>query len=463
MHLVRRPDGMFSESETPPATSGRRGPTAAADPIMHPLPTLPLPPDLLSVLTWPPPDGSERFTSYESDHPDFRLIPMASHRGWPVAICEAAVGRPFPSYAARREWRASLRSVHAVGILVFTDAAHSGFAWSWRERYPSGHTRYLEFDGRSRIEALRTAADRLGEFGSVIDGPAEIDPDVEKLLTPVFRSSSTGRESEEDDGLGRALGEIGRCDDPDRLRTTWRRLRGIAVLHPDCADGARLVRAAGTLEMVFVAAIERMRAFVADASILGGRRRPEHLRDMRTLSDAAEDRLWDRDTRRYVRRLIVQQNLFAVVRTRTAGRTVARDLLRYADVREGALPAIDCNVWREPGRSPHGCGPGSAPGFGILSPTSDGIAHDGERWPEEHLTEALELHRRAWEMVRRIRLKGGHFEDLQLAVSQLERRRSLLRRQLDDMAADAGSNSPIADELRFFRTPGERGLSLIVE
>ncbi len=363
---------------------------------------------------------------------------------------------------------------------MFTDAAHSSFTWSWRQRYPTGHTQYFEFDARSRMEALHAAAGRLEDFGEAIAGPPEIDSDVEELLARVFDrpptvvSAKAGTQrsttncwtplsaipGEGEDKLSQALDRIAECGDPDQLRTIWRRLRGIALLHPRCEDGHRLVRGAGTLEILFVAAIERMRAFIADASILGGRRRPEHLRDMRSLAEAAEDRLWEQDTRRYVRRLIVQQNLFAIVQSRSAGRIVARDLLRYAGIREGALPAIDCNIWREHSTSAESAERTSGAYRTLAASNLEERSPSGGHPGDGELSEAVELHRTAWEMVRRLRLAGAHAEDLRLATSRLERRRSLLRRQLRALAAECGSDG--ADELRFCSSPGERRISMTV-
>src|SRR5690606_13164763 len=118
------------------------------------------------------------------------------------------------------------------------------------------------------------------------------------------------------------LGRIEAFDDPDQVRTVWRRLRGFSVLDEDCVDGKGLLGAAGLLEMVMMAVLERMQSFVDDSLMRRGRRRPEHLRDLRMLTEASEDRAWGYDRARYVRRLIVQQNLFATVATRAAGRAV---------------------------------------------------------------------------------------------------------------------------------------------
>ena len=52
--------------------------------------------------------------------------------------------------------------------------------------------------------------------------------------------------------------------------------------------------------------------------------------------------------------------------------------------------------------------------------------------------EALALHRKAWEIVRRVRLAGGDFQELTSAGWQLEKRRQLLLRQLGSLDPDTG-------------------------
>lgn len=403
-----------------------------------------------------------------SHHPDFRLIPLPPLRGWPVTLCEATVGTRFPSYATRREWRADLPAPYPAALVVFTDAANSTFVWTWRSRYPTGHSQYIEIDSRARLEILRNALDRLPDFGGAIDGVREIDPAVDRLLDQLFRLAPSAAWQQSADRFHLVLQRVEECDDPDWLRSIWRKLRGVSVLHPDCEDGKRLLKAAGTLEIVFMAVLERMRAFVADSALRGGRRRPEHLRDMRNLTEDAEDRRWNRDTRRFVRRLLVQQNLFAIAESRAAGRRVARDLLGFAGLEEGALPSIDCNVWRVRGGTgsshrAHG-GPGSvtarcakAGRDAFIAVTDPPVSDGGDDSP---LSAEMRVHLTAWEMVRRVRMAGGDPGDLRRAVSQLERRRHLLRRQLREM--NDPSDGSARHDMRFCR-PSGRPLSVVIE
>src|SRR4051812_31212449 len=63
----------------------------------------------------------------------FGLRHIGALRGWPVALCEARPGRHLPEYEERRRWRSGLDGASKEGILVYSDAAHSGFVWSWFE------------------------------------------------------------------------------------------------------------------------------------------------------------------------------------------------------------------------------------------------------------------------------------------------------------------------------------------
>lgn len=422
--------------------------------------------EILSLFRDPPIDSPVPSHPIDFQHADFRLMGMPPHRGWPVSVCEAAVGRPLPSYRTRREWRAALPAPHSAGILLFTDAANSTFVWSWRTHYPTGHGRYVEIDSRTRMDVLHPSLFRLPEFGTPVDGVGEIDPAVAELLVETAGPGFVESGGCGNDRFQRFLDRIEETDDPDSLRSLWRKLRRISVMDPDCADGAHLLKAAGTLEIAFVAVIERMRGFVEDSSRRGDRRRPEHLRDMRALSEEAEGRQWERDTRRFVRRLIVQQNLFVVAPTRSAGRTVARDLLGFAGVENGALPALDCNVWRvvpEPKppamlRSVTVAAASAATEPALEAGTPAAGSHIT---PAIALTETFDLHRKAWEMVRRVRLAGGDREELRRAASRLERRRALLRRQLREIGADIDAGG--AYDSRFCRPVAGRVSFLTVE
>jgi hypothetical protein len=242
---------------------------------------------------------------------------------------------------------------------------------------------------------------------------------------------------------------IERFDDPDEVRRAWRRLRGFSVLHPDCPDGGRLVTAGITLEVVLTAVLERMQSFVADSHLRRDNRRPEHLRDLRNLTEAAEGPACGYDRARYLRRLIVQQNLFATVSSRTAGRAVLRDLLRFGGTDDPGIPLIDCNIWRRKGSEERDDSP---------FPRADRDVGTGFDSP---LEEEVALHRKAWEMVRRARIAGGDFGELKRAGGQLQRRRQLLLRQLRQLIeVEEPCRAP--EGLVFCRHDRGRGFAAIV-
>lgn len=344
--------------------------------------------------------------------PNVSIQSVGVFRGWRVSLCEVVPGRPLPNYLERRQLRVTMRADDGPGIVIFTDAAHSGFVWTWRPPFPSGHLHYVEFNRASRPRQLRAALAALDALVSRTSVVIPDDPVVDRL----FRTLVPARERDPEavDRIGVLLGLIEAFDDPDQVRTVWRRLRSFSVLDEDCADGARLLGAAAVLEMLMMATLERMQAFVSDALMQRDRRRPEHLRDLRALTEASEDVASSYDRVRYVRRLIVQQNLFATVTTRVAGRTVLRDLLGYAGVPDPGVAVIDCNIWRR-------------------RPVSGHKLFSGTGAPDEEVA----LHRKAWEMVRRVRLAGGELQELRTAGCQLQRRRQLLLRQLGDLNEDA--------------------------
>lgn len=344
--------------------------------------------------------------------PNVSIQPVGVFRGRRVSLCEVVPGRPLPNYLERRQLRVTMRADDGLGIVIFTDAAHSGFVWTWRPPFPSGHLHYVEFSRASRPRQLRAALAALDALVSRTSVVIPDDPVVDRL----FRTLVPARERDPEavDRLGVMLGRIEAFDEPDQVRTVWRRLRSFSVLDEDCADAARLLGAATVLEMVMMATLERMQAFVSDALMQRDRRRPEHLRDLRALTEASEDVASSYDRVRYVRRLIVQQNLFATVTTRLAGRTVLRDLLGYAGVPDPGVAVIDCNIWRR-------------------RPASGRVPFGGTGASDEEVA----LHRKAWEMVRRVRLAGGEFQELRSAGCQLQRRRQLLLRQLGALNEDA--------------------------
>src|SRR5690606_15332969 len=92
-----------------------------------------------------------------------------------------------------------------------------------------------------------------------------------------------------------------------------------------------------------------------DAARTRASRRPEHLRDVRTLIDLVEGARWKGDRSRFARRCILQQNLFALCTSPAAARRTVRALLEYGGVDDRRSIILDGNVARSPrghGQSP---------------------------------------------------------------------------------------------------------------
>src|SRR5262249_35602083 len=62
--------------------------------------------------------------------------------------------------------------------------------------------------------------------------------------------------------------------DPCLLRVFWQQLRALSVLDPTCGAGAFLLAAAGVLEPLYGACLDRMQAFLGEG-------RPEHAEEFR--------------------------------------------------------------------------------------------------------------------------------------------------------------------------------------
>lgn len=230
---------------------------------------------------------------------------------------------------------------------------------------------------------------------------------------------------------------------PALLRAIWRSLRRFTVLDPQCRGGARLVLAGRTLEPVFLAVLERMRAFVDDAASSRYRRRPEHLRDMRSLVDLAEDAGWGHDRETFVRRTIVRQSLFGIATSKSGIRRTVRDLLSYAGLDRSGLAIIDCNV-RPFGDS-----------IAAISSAGDQQLKVAPSPEGDRLREEIDLFRTAWDAVRKSRaFLVSDQEEFATAAAQLERRRQYLRRQLLVIAA----KDALAEESRMAPLP-ELGFS----
>jgi hypothetical protein len=105
---------------------------------------------------------------------------------------------------------------------------------------------------------------------------------------------------------------IERAGNEEELRRIWRAAGRIRILDPRCGSGDWLVGAAEALAQVYLACLERMDAWAADAARHGGPVRRTRLRDFRALLAAADDPHRWPSRRRYARELALSRNLRGV-------------------------------------------------------------------------------------------------------------------------------------------------------
>lgn len=240
-----------------------------------------------------------------------RLISRAERLGRRVVLCEAGVGCVLPAYAGRCRWRAVVASGNAGCILLLTDAARISYVWSWVEVPGSP---WVEYRLPKRIRALEASFCRLEATaaGRVSAPHAAVADEVAALVSRRCRALGSAAVGSEN-----LVRFIEGSEEVPPLRSIWKAIRGIRILDPDCESPDWIAARASALALIYVAVLERMRAWVDDLDRVP-KRRPEHLRDFKEVVEAAESARWGVDRARWVRCEILRRSLFAVHRSGVA-------------------------------------------------------------------------------------------------------------------------------------------------
>lgn len=364
---------------------------------------------------------------------------IARRPGIRVVLVEAPVGSSLAGYPQRLHYlRRARRWFRGDRCLcVFTDPAHSTFVWSWRETSPLG-TRHVEYRTPARSVALRRELRRLASARAGRPAPpAELDPVQGALVDRLRERLPAPRGS-----VATPIVEVVTAlDAVSQLRRFWSALLSLRILHRGCGRGSWLLCTARLLEPLYLAGLDRMRAWIDEAAHLDRGRRPEHLKDLRAQVAAAEESR-ALDPVLYVRRLILQRNLFGLAETPAAHRAARRALLRYCGSRRPGLAVLDMNLGclDEPYRARDAVGqPPPPPGWVVPGSTSE------------------ELEMLAWtrDALREHRLLGERpaFQ-LNVAAVELHRRRLRLLASLSEAsAAGERSSGPTREDAVFLRSP----------
>jgi hypothetical protein len=263
------------------------------------------------------------------------LTRVAEHPRLAVLLCEARVSSGavgVPTDRERRRWWRWIQRDHGPAVVVFTDSAHSSFVWASRRH--GREVAYVEHRTPGREDSLRA------EIAAVVGVPRstehrahgsptareEIAALVRMRINPDFRPPVAS---------ARLACWIGRQESAAVLRAVWRSLGEVAVLDPDCGEGDWLLETAGVLESLLAACMERMRCLLDDAGPTG--RRGGRLADLDTLVSLSENRAVHPGPETFIRRLILQRNLFAVVGSRGEAKPLVRRLRDYAEMSRAAV------------------------------------------------------------------------------------------------------------------------------
>lgn len=344
---------------------------------------------------------------------------VARDAGIPVAVCEAAVGRDLPTYPERRLWRAALPWPFRRGTLVFTDSARLSFVWGWTDWGGDGvgGGRYVEhrLPGREATleRGLRSWSHRDRHAPPTVTG--DEGPAIELLRA--LRRRCPRIPSTAVDAPSAFQRYVEECGDLEALRGVWRVTRQFRALDLGSPDSGWLLSIGRTLEAVLLALIERMRVWVDDQRGTP-RRRPEYLRDFRQVIEQAEGPQWEFDRRRYVRRLVAQQHLFAATGAGQSHDRWRASLLGFAGVDDASAELLACNVCDLQLMPPRP--PLTRPARSAGRRSSSSAAACGAD---------VDILRRAWCAVRSAELlKYGATAEVARAGRQIEaRRRDLLR------------------------------------
>jgi len=282
----------------------------------------------------------------------YTLTRVADHPRLVVLLCEplasaGVVGIP-PRRQRRRWWRWIQRD-HGSAVVVFTDAAHSAFVWAWGRRERMGLA-YGEHRIPGREESLTVEMAAVGGVPRATDSTVAGDPWAGAAVVSAVRRRIGGNVPAPTPP-GRFACWIGRQESPRVLRAVWRALGEVALLDPDCGEGDWLLGNARVLESLHAACLERMRCLLDDAGPSGCRE--GRLADLAALVTLSEDRAVHPGPVVFIRRLILQRNLYSVVRSRREARSLVRRVREYGELSRPAI-GIDFHLKVAASRTPGG-------------------------------------------------------------------------------------------------------------
>ncbi|MEX2581944.1 MAG: hypothetical protein WD766_01645 [Gemmatimonadota bacterium] len=277
----------------------------------------------------------------------YAVSELARRAGVSLVICEAAVGHRLPAHAERRRISGAIASWREGSrIVVFTDAARSAFVWTRALPTRFDGVRWVEYRTPPRIAAVRRELSRLTirpDAPSIAEETAEDRNEVVRVLCSKLLPGRPGTAA----GVQALVDHVVGSEDVGKIRRLWRTIGEISLLDLDCGSGEWLGAAAEVLEPIYLACLDRMRSFVDDAAAAGDGRRPEFLSDLRSIVEAAEDDRQNDGPEEYVRRLLVQRNLYGVAKGRGDLRATGERLARYARRRRGrgvGEKVVDANI-----------------------------------------------------------------------------------------------------------------------
>ena len=140
---------------------------------------------------------------------------------------------------------------------------------------------------------------------------------------------------------------IAESEGPELIRAFWKALNAVSVLDPTCGSGAFLFAALNILEPLYTTCLEVMRGFLSDLERSSRKRRPEKLRDFRTVLEQVAAHASERS---FILKSIIVNNLYGVdimeeaveiCKLRLFLKLVAQ-LERYDQIEP--LPDVDFNV-----------------------------------------------------------------------------------------------------------------------
>ncbi|MQA89060.1 MAG: hypothetical protein GEU90_02315 [Gemmatimonas sp.] len=402
------------------------------------LPGIAPPLDPLSVLDGDWAKGGGR--SQASPWPGIAETRMLARRGQRrLLMFETAVGTRLPDYGRRRRLRSRLTQIGLVDegdVVTFTDSAHSSFFWVWTAPAAVGGHRYVDYRFPIRAESIRRDLRSLPHELALTDSARSsgLDP-LQSCI--VRRIASYIDRSRSDDGdPGTLLLAIAGTRDVRPLRRLWSGLERLTILDEACGTGDWLFSTGRILESIYIACVDRMRAWLDDLEVAGHCRRPEYLSDFRAIVRMAEDSRLHPTPEVFVRRLLLQRNLFGISSVGREIRISRRALLEFGRFGDGGIPAFDLNIVPSVARSaPMGPARDTSEGCGMRQKADD--------------SEEFEVLARTLSLLRSYRLCGdGSREAFRLAAIELTRRRRIMTgdppgsdpREVGDTGSFAGTS-----------------------